>query len=142
MSDPQVINTLRSKADNLQGYIAKLERDIEQARADLAHVLATLHLFEAPADGEPHPLHYDIHRLFKPREMASLCHEALASGPLSTIELAEWVIARKQFPGADRHLRKSIAYKIVQALRMQERRGVKVARAGKRAGALVWRLIA
>jgi hypothetical protein len=141
MSDPQVVNTLRAKADNLQGYIAKLERDLEQARSDLAHVLATMHLFEAPADGEQHPMHYDIHRLFKPREMSALCFEALAGGPMSTVEMAEWVIARKQFPGADRHLRTSIAYKIVQALRMQEKRGVGVKRCGKRGAAIVWEML-
>lgn len=140
MSDPQVINTLRTKADNLRGYIAKLERDVDQARADLSHVVATLHLFEAPAEGEQHPMHYDIHRLFKPREMAALCREALASGPMSTVELAEWVIARKQFPGADRHLRKAIAYKIVQALRMNERRARTVQRVGKKGSAILWRL--
>lgn len=36
MSDPQVINPLRTKAENLQGYIKKLEADLEQARADLS----------------------------------------------------------------------------------------------------------
>jgi hypothetical protein len=59
---------------------------------------------------------------------------------MSTVELAEWVIAKKQFPSADLHLRTSIAYKIVQALRMQEKRG-NLARSGKKAGAIVWRLI-
>ncbi len=141
MSDPQVINTLRAKADNLQGYIVKLERDLEQARSDLSHVTATMHLFEAPRDGESFPMHYDIHRLFKPREISALCHQALAEGPLDTRQLAEWVIAHKGFPGADRHLRTSIAYKIVQALRMQEKRNGPVKRDGKSAGAVVWRLV-
>lgn len=140
MSDPQVLNTLRAKADNLQGYIAKLERDLEQARIDLSHVVATMHLFNAPADGEAFPMHYDIHRLFKPREIGQLCHEALADGPKSTVELAEWVIAKKKFPTADRHLRTSVAYRIVQALRMQEKRRGPVARLGKRGGAIIWQL--
>jgi hypothetical protein len=43
-------------AENLQGYIAKLEADLEQTRADLSHVVATLHLFEAPDDGSPFPM--------------------------------------------------------------------------------------
>lgn len=59
---------------------------------------------------------------------------------MSTVELAEAVIAAKGFPGADRHLRTSVAYKIVQALRMQEKRGVGVERTGKKAGAIIWRL--
>lgn len=139
MSEPQVINTLRTKAATLQGYIAKLEADLEQARVDLAHVTATLHLFEAPGAGEPFPMHYDIHRLFKPREIGRLCHEALANGPLDTRQLAEAVIAAKGFSGADRHLRTAVAYKVVQALRMQEKRGRLVERDGKKAGAIVWR---
>lgn len=141
MNDPQVLNTLRAKADNLQGYITKLERDLEQARLNLSHVVATMHLFTTPKDGEPFPMHYDIHRLFKPREIGQLCHEALASGPMSTVELAAWVIAKKGFPEADRHLRTSVAYKIVQALRMQEKRRGPVVRDGKRGTAIVWKLL-
>ncbi|MEP7240230.1 MAG: hypothetical protein ABI697_05040 [Devosia sp.] len=140
MSDPQVINTLRTKAENLQGYIAKLEADIEQARADLAHVAATLHLFEAPGAGELFPMHYNLDRLFKRQEIGKLCHEALAEGPLDTRQLAEWIITRKGFLGADRHLRSAVAYRIVQALRMQEKRGGKIARDGKIGNAIRWRL--
>jgi len=140
MSDPQVINTLRAKAENLAGYIAKLEADIEQARADLAHVNATLHLFEAPGAGEAFPMHYNLDRLFKRREIGELCHQALANGPMDTRQLAEWVIEAKGFPAPDRHLRTSIAYRIVQALRMQEKRGIGIQRAGKRGNSIIWRL--
>lgn len=137
MSDPQVINTLRTKAENLQGYIAKLEADLEQARADLSHVIATLHLFEAPNADTLYPMHYNLDRLFKRREIGELCHEALASGPMDTRQLAEWIIAKKGFPGADRHLRTSVAYRIVQALRMQEKRGT-IERLGKTQAAIIW----
>ncbi len=140
MSDiPQVVKTLRTKGENLQGYIAKLEADLEQARADLSHVVATLHLFEAPDAGEPFPMHYNLDRLFKRREIGDLCHKALASGPKSTRELAQAIIDYKGFPNPDRHLRTSIAYRIVQALRMQERRGG-VRRVGKRGNAIIWQL--
>ena len=138
MSDPQVVNTLRAKAENLQGYIAKLEADLEQARADLAHVTATLHLFEAPSAGEAFPMHYNLDRLFKRQEVGKLCHEALASGPMDTRQLADWIIERKGFPAPDRHLRTSVAYRIVQALRMQEKRAGLIRRAGKSGNAIVW----
>lgn len=101
---------------------------------------AQMHLFEAPQSGEPFPMHYDIHRLFRPREIGELCRKALEAGPLSTVELAASIIETKGFPGADRHLRTSVAYKIVQALRMQEKRGGMVKRIGKRSGAIVWQL--
>jgi len=38
MSDPQVINTLTAKREALEDRIDRLERDLEQARADLSHV--------------------------------------------------------------------------------------------------------
>lgn len=140
MSDtPQVINTLRAKAENLQGYIAKLEIDIEQARADLSHILATLHLFEAPNADTPFPMHYNLDRLFKRHEIGKLCHEALADGPRDTRQIAEWIIEKKGFPAPDRHLRTAVAYRIVQALRMQEKRGGKIVRTGKNGNALIWR---
>lgn len=140
MSDPQVIKTLRSKAENLQGYIAKLEADIEQARADLAHVTATLHLFEAPGADTPFPMHYNLDRLFKRREIGDLCHRLLVDGPKDTRELSSAIIAYKGFPGADRHLRTSVAYRIVQALRMQEKRGGQIQRIGKKGNSIVWKL--
>lgn len=140
MSDPQVIVTLRAKAEKLANLIAKLEQDIEQARADLAHVNATIHLFEAPEDGSQFPMHYNLDRLFRRREIGELCHEALASGPKSTRELAAWIIERKGFPAPDRHLKTAVAYRIVQALRMQERRGMRVRRVGKHGNAIIWEL--
>jgi hypothetical protein len=138
MSDPQVINTLRSKADNLAGYIRKLESDIEQARIDLAHVNATLALFEAPDADTPFPMHYNLDRLFKRRQIGELCHKALVNGPLDTRQLALAVITAKGLDAADRHLRTTVAYRIVQALRMQEKRGG-MKRDGKRGNAIVWR---
>jgi len=137
MSDPQVINTLRTKAERLANLIAKLEQDVEQARADLAHVNATIHLFEAPEDGSQFPMHYNLDRLFRRREIGELCHEALASGPKDTRELARWIVEAKGFPSPDKHLRTAVAYRIVQALRMQEKRGG-VRRMGKRGTAIIW----
>ena len=137
MSEPTVIVTLRAKAENLAGYIAKLEGDLEQARADLSHVTATLHLFEAPDAGEQFPMHYNLDRLFRRREIGVLCHEALSNGPRDTRQLAAWIIERKGFPAPDRHLRSAVAYRIVQALRMQEKRGG-IRRIGKNGNAILW----
>lgn len=139
MSDPQVINTLRTKADNLAGYIRKLEADMAQARIDLAHVNATLALFEAPGADTPFPMHYNLDRLFKRREIGELCHQALADGPKDTRQLALACIEAKGLDAADRHLRTTVAYRIVQALRMQEKRGG-IRRDGKRGNAIVWAL--
>jgi hypothetical protein len=139
MSDPQVINTLRTKAEKLAGYIGKLERDLEQARADLSHVNATIRLFEAPDAGAQFPMHQNLDRLFKRREIGTLCAEALKAGPLDTRELALAVIRAKGFDDTDRHLRTAVAYRIVQALRMQEKRQGAIVRDGKLGNSIIWR---
>lgn len=139
MSDtPQVINTLQTKADKLNGLIGKLERDLEQARVDLSHINATIRLFEAPETGAQFPMHQNLDRLFKRREVANICKEALADGPKDTRELALYVIRAKGFDETDRHLRKAVAYRIVQALRMQEKRNGPIKRHGKRGNAIRW----
>ena len=141
MADPQVITTLNTKAAMLQSLIGKLEADIEQARADLAHVVATIRLFEAPQDGEAFPSHMNLDRLFRRREIGNLCQQALADGPKDTRELALYIIRQKGFDERDRHLRTSVALRIVQALRLQEHRGMRVRRAGKRGNTIIWELV-
>lgn len=137
MSDPQVINTLRTKATELAAHIVKLEKAAAQARADLAHINAAIMLFEAPKRGEQFPLHFNLGMLFRGRELGAMCTEALASGPKDTRELAEYVIAQKGLDATDRNLRISIQLRIVQAMRQRELRG-QAKRVGKRAQALIW----
>jgi len=81
----------------------------------------------------------NLDRLFRRREIGDLCHQALADGPKSTRDLAAAIIAYKGWDAGDRHLKTSVALRIVHTLRMQERRG-KVVRAGKRGNAIVWAL--
>lgn len=140
MSDtPQVINTLRTKASQLEAFIAKAERDIARARVDLAHLRASIVLFEAPRlNGQP--AFMNVNALFRRRELANLCKEALADGPMNTRELASWVIQHKGLDGDDRYLRTAVALRIVQALTMQAKRGAGVERAGKASNVVVWRL--
>src|SRR3954451_21752508 len=46
MAESPIITTLRTKRDQIEGLIAHLEDRIKEARTDLAHVNATLRLFE------------------------------------------------------------------------------------------------
>jgi hypothetical protein len=138
MSDPQVINTLRTKAKELEAHIAKLERAAHQARADLAHINASIMLFEAPEAGEQYPMHFNLGRLFKGRELGQMCSAALADGPKDTRQLAEHIIQAKGLDTADKHLRISIQLRVVNAMRMREKRG-QVARQGKQAQAIIWK---
>ncbi|MFL1875215.1 hypothetical protein ACIKT0_08375 [Hansschlegelia beijingensis] len=138
MSEPNVVLTLRRKRDEIEGAILAYEKRLEAARRDLAHVAATLQLFEAAADPEAVKPYQDVHRLFRRGEIVTLCKAALAErGPLDTRELSHAVMAAKGF-APDNELRKAVAFKIVQALTMQAKRGG-VGRGEKRKGLRVWR---
>jgi hypothetical protein len=82
----------------------------------------------------------NLTRLFPRNELPKLAREALEAHPdgIDTRAIALHVINAKGLDASDRHLRKAIAYKIVQVLRRIERRG-EVSRAGKRTGAVIWR---
>ncbi len=67
--------------------------------------------------------------------LAALCKAALTEeGPLTTPEL---VIRAKGLDEGDKVLRVSITYRIVQALRLQWKRG-KIESLGKRGGIRIW----
>ena len=50
MAESSTVTTLRTKRDQIEGLIGHLEDRRKEARTDLAHVNATLRLFEM--DGE------------------------------------------------------------------------------------------
>jgi hypothetical protein len=137
MAESLTVVALRNKRDQIERSIAAYSKKIEDARRDLAHVNATIRLFESGSTGEGSFV--DTMRLFKRGEIVALCKVALADGPHDTRELARHVIKAKGLDEKDAVLRKSVAYRIVQALRMQAKRG-KVTPQTKRAGVIVWRL--
>jgi hypothetical protein len=141
MAESQTLVVLRNKRDEIERAIASYEKAIEKAKRDLAHVNATLRLFESPAERTQFPVYVDTLRLFKRGEIVTLCKAALAQeGPLDTRELALRVVRAKGLDEGDTVLRQSIAYRIVQALRLQWKRG-KIESPEKRAGARVWTLV-
>lgn len=142
MTDPQIVTTLRRKRDEMEAAIRAYEKKTEALRRDLAHVNATLRMFELNGEHEVFPVHMDLTRLFKRGEVFRICREALESAPegLDTRELALAVIRAKGMDEGDAVLRKAINYRIVQAMRMQELRG-RVFGNGKRKGVRIWRVI-
>ncbi len=136
MAEPQIVTTLTNKRNEIESRIAAYEREIENARRDLATINATLVLFQQ--DGELRP-HMGLSRLFKRNELFRLCKEALeaAGRPLDTRELARAVAIAKGLDGDDRVLRKALALSIVNIMARQERRG-QVWDAGRRGGVRVW----
>ena len=137
MPDPLIIRGLKRKRAAVQTTIATYEKRLKEARRDLAHVAATLHLFESPEGPGDVKLYHDIHRLFRRNELGNLCKQALSErGPLDTRELSHYVMEAKGFED-DNELRKAIAYRIVNALRQQWKRG-RIQRLAKRKGVIVW----
>lgn len=134
----QVLKTLAEKRKEIEAHIGSLERDLEQARRDLSAILAATAVFSGEG---PLPKSYmNLAKLFPRRELPRLCLAALqaSASPISTREIAAHIIQAKGMDGQDRHLRKAIAYKVVNVMRRWERER-KVARTGKKAGAVVWR---
>lgn len=139
MAEIRTVTTLTTKAEALERAIAEYERALVQARADLAHVRATIVMFERD-DPDATPRYADIHRLFARGEIGKICKAAIAKeGPLDTRELAQRVLTAKGFNSADAVLAKAVAFRIVQAMRMQHRRGT-IGDAGRRKGVRIWKL--
>lgn len=138
MSDPNVLLTLRRRRDAINDAIKAYEDKLETARRDLAHIAATIRLFEIGDEPLQFPVYMDIGRLFRPREIGKLCHEALAiESPLDTRELALRVMRAKGMDESDKVLRSTVAHRVVQALSMRLKRGL-ITSEGKRDGVRLW----
>src|SRR5712671_6721892 len=77
MADPHVISALREKRALVAGLIEKLERKLEQHRADLTHIDGVLRLFQPdrdPAEIKPKRSYAKRTRYFARNELARLCH--------------------------------------------------------------------
>jgi hypothetical protein len=140
MAEPHIVSTLQNKAEQVEKYIIETETKLAQARADLAHIRATLALFQSDGDTPEYPVHMGVHRLFKRGEIWRVAHAALINAPdgLDTRELAALVIQAKGLDPNDKIFRNTVALSVVHILRMRHKRG-QVADAGKRKGVRVWR---
>lgn len=87
----RVTQTLERKRAEIIGAIKKHERQIAQAKHDLAHINATIKII-----GEPQGRGYIVSQgFFSKGEIATTCQRHLADGPSSTRELAERVMGEK-----------------------------------------------
>lgn len=139
MAEPHVLSSLKHKRNEIENVILTYEKRLANARRDLSHVHATIQLFDAGTLPEGPKPYQDVHRLFKRGEMVNLCKEALAKhGSMDTRELSHYVMEAKGF-AEDNELRKAIAYRIVQALRMQAKRNA-IKMLPKRRNVRIWQL--
>src|ERR1700694_2552385 len=113
MADPHIISALREKRALIAGHIEKLERKLEQHRADLTHIDGVLRLFQPDRDPDeikPKRSYARRTRYFARNELSRLCMDVLRETPglLTADEIAAQVIAAKGFETADSTLRVSI----------------------------------
>lgn len=141
MAERHVVSTLRSKRDELERTIASYEKATEAARRDLAHVNATLQLFERDGVQASYTSRISLIRVFKRGEIFALCKAELAESPdgVDTRELARAVLRAKGMDENDAVLRKALAWSVINVMRAQYRRG-KVGDAGRRRGVRLWSL--
>jgi hypothetical protein len=128
VADLHVISALREKRALVAGLIEKLERKLEQHRADLTHIDGVLRLFQPDRDpDEIKPKRtYRRTRYFARNELARHCMDALRDAPglITTDEIAAQVIAAKGFEPADSTLRASIRDQLLTVLRGARKRGM------------------
>jgi hypothetical protein len=129
MADPHIISALPEKRALIAGLIEKLERKLEQHRADLTHIDGVLRLFQPDRDpGEIKAKRTYVRRTryFARKELSRLCMDALraADGALmATDEVAGRIIEAKSFDAADAALRKAIGEQALALLRSFRKRG-------------------
>jgi hypothetical protein len=130
MADPHVISVLREKRALVAGFIEKLERKLEQHRADLTHIDGVLRLFQPdhdPAEIKSKRTYARRTRYFARNELSRLCMDALrvANGKLSTTdEIAGRVMAAKGFESTDAILQKAIGAQSLTLLRSFRKRNL------------------
>lgn len=139
MAEIRTVTTLRSKRDEIAASVEKYERLLAQARADLAHINAAISIFEASGDPKGFPAYVDIHHLFKRGEQTRLCLTALQAGPLTTRQLALFVMQAKGLDQGDKVLAKSIGSRLIHALRLL-RKQKRLVTKGRVKAAMIWEL--
>jgi hypothetical protein len=128
MADTHVVSALRERRAKVAGCVARLERQLDQHRADLTHIDGVLRLFQPdrdPGEIKPKRTYARRTRYFARNELSRLTLEALrdAGKLLSTDEIAGQVIAAKGFDGGDAKLRVSIRDQALTTLRVFRKRG-------------------
>src|ERR1700738_4161120 len=129
MADLHVISALREKRALIAGLIEKLERKLEQHRADLTHIDGVLRLFQPdrdPGDIKPKRTYARRTRYFARNELSRLCMDALraADGAAMTTEaIAGRIVEAKGFDAADAVMRKAVGEQALAMLRSFRKQG-------------------
>ena len=141
MAERHVIGALRTKRAELSGTLRQLEQQLAQQRANLAHLDATMRLFDPeirPKDIRPRQQRAR-NVWFRPGECLRLIYDELrdATQPATTRELAERIMRLKAMPTTDDRCRELVQKTLLSSL---NRAKATIARV-ETAGVMSWRLI-
>ncbi len=138
-----VVSGLIAKRAELAGVIDQLQRQLDQHRADLAHIDGVLRVIATDLDPEtirPRRV-YRRNRYFARNELSRLCLSVFreaAGEPVSIDDIAGQVMAAKGFDPGDNILRAAIRDQAGDIIKRLHRRGG-IERIG-RGRAMRWRL--
>jgi hypothetical protein len=120
MAELHVIGALRNKRAELAGTLRQLEQQLVHQRANLAHLDATMRLFDPniqPKDIRPKRPRVS-NAWFRPGECLRLIYDELrdATQPVTTRELAERLMRVKAIPTADKSRRELVQKTLLASL--------------------------
>jgi hypothetical protein len=141
MAEAHVIGALRHKREELAGMLRQLEQQLAQQRANLAHVDATMRLFDPdirPKDIRPKQPRAR-NAWFHQGECLRLIYDELreATQPVTTRDLAERIMRLKAMPSADNQCRERVQKTLLASLNRAKQTIARI----EVAGAARWRLI-
>jgi hypothetical protein len=141
MAEPHVIGALRNKRAELAGTLRQLEQQLARERTNLAHLDATMRLFDPnirPKDIRPRQRRTH-NAWFRHGECLRLIYDELreATQPVTTRELAERIMRVKAIPVADDHRRELVQKTLLASLNRAKETIARI----ETAGIVSWRLI-
>jgi hypothetical protein len=141
MAELHVIGALRNKRAELAGMLRQLEQQLVRQRANLAHVDATMRLFDPeirPKDIRPRQPR-ERNAWFRQGECLRLIYDELreATQPLTTRELAERIMQIKGISAADHQRRERVQKTLLASPNRAKQTIARV----EVAGVVRWRLL-
>lgn len=128
MDDSAVVDALVMKRGELVDRTTSLERALEEARADIVHIDATVRLFSpgGPVAPLPSKCHRPHARLFRQPELSRLLLKLLRedSSMAATDDLARKVMIVKTLPMDDPAVYTSVKQSVSSSLTKLKKRGI------------------
>jgi hypothetical protein len=141
MAELHVIGALRNKRAELAGALRQLEQQLARERTNLAHLDATMRLFDPnirPKDIRPRQRRTH-NAWFRHGECLRLIYDELreATEPMTTRELATRIMRVKAMPAVDDHRRELVQKTLLASLNRAKETIARV----ETAGVVSWRLV-